>query len=151
MVDWSAAILIWLICGVAAYAIAKDRGATNQLTWFLVGVVFGPLGVIAAFTIQRKGPEPGQYAQPVIGVADELTKLAALRDAGAITEDEFQRQRSILLPPVAPAWGPSTQAPPNSRCGNCGKPLSPVWRGRCEHCKAAYSEHHPIAPGIGSS
>ena len=28
-------------------------------------------------------------------------------------------------------------------CANCGKPLSPVWRDRCEHCKAPMSVARP--------
>lgn len=44
--------------------------------------------------VRQPAPKP-----PVIGLADELTKLATLRDAGTITEDEFVRQRAILLPP----------------------------------------------------
>lgn len=45
-----------------------------------------------------------------MGVADELTKLAALRDGGAITQEEFDRQRAILLPPAVP-----TTKPPNRK------------------------------------
>jgi hypothetical protein len=33
-----------------------------------------------------------------ISVADELTKLSALRDSGVLTEEEFQRAKSRLLP-----------------------------------------------------
>jgi hypothetical protein len=29
-------------------------------------------------------------------------------------------------------------------CGKCGKPLSPAWRGKCEHCKARYAEFTPV-------
>ena len=30
-------------------------------------------------------------------------------------------------------------------CANCGKPLSPYWRTRCEHCKAPIA----VARGFG--
>ncbi|MGO4806423.1 SHOCT domain-containing protein [Arthrobacter sp. 2MCAF15] len=34
---------------------------------------------------------------PMAGVADELSKLAALRDAGVLSEDEFAAQKRRLL------------------------------------------------------
>ncbi|MDT0608826.1 DUF4429 domain-containing protein [Streptomyces lancefieldiae] len=40
---------------------------------------------------------PMPFAPPPASVADELTKLAALRDQGALTEDEFQQQKQRLL------------------------------------------------------
>jgi len=39
-------------------------------------------------------PAPGSYA---ISVADELTKLAQLRDSGVLTEEEFAAQKARLL------------------------------------------------------
>jgi hypothetical protein len=33
----------------------------------------------------------------VIGIADELTKLAALREAGVLSSDEFDAQKAKLL------------------------------------------------------
>ena len=39
------AILVWLVCGVAAAFIAENRGS-NGLLWFLLG----PLGLICSFT-----------------------------------------------------------------------------------------------------
>jgi hypothetical protein len=84
----------------------------------------------------------------VVGVADELTKLASLRDAGLITPEEFQRQRDLLLPPGPPASPPGltayNQALPNHECGRCGKPLSTFWKGKCEHCGASYAEFAPL-------
>ena len=32
-------------------------------------------------------------------------------------------------------------------CGSCGKSLSPYWKRRCEHCKAAFADYPPIPPG----
>ena len=36
------------------------------------------------------------------------------------------------------------QAPAGSSCGRCGKPLSPAWWGKCEHCGAPYTEFPPV-------
>jgi predicted amidophosphoribosyltransferase len=75
-----------------------------------------------------------------MSVADELTKLVALRDSGALSQEEFDQQRAILLatPAVvsAASWGPTSQAGPGMACGRCQKPLSPAWRGKCNHCGA---------------
>jgi hypothetical protein len=35
-------------------------------------------------------------------------------------------------------------------CGRCGKPLSPVWRGKCNHCGAAYSDFPPVERAAGT-
>lgn len=87
-------ILVWILCGIGAFLIAQNRGASNAGTWFLVGVLLGPLGIILA-AIGAKGP--GRAGQSVIGAADELAKLASLRDSGTITADEFERQKTGLL------------------------------------------------------
>lgn len=87
-------ILVWLVCGIGAFLIAQNRGATNALTWFLVGVLLGPIGIILA-ALGAKGP--GRTGASVIGAADELAKLASLRDAGTITAEEFERQKAGLL------------------------------------------------------
>ena len=38
-----------------------------------------------------------QTAGPVTGSADEITKLAGLRDSGVITDEEFAAQKAKLL------------------------------------------------------
>ena len=42
------AILVWIVCGVAAAFVAENRGASGLL-WFFLSVVFGPLGLIRSF------------------------------------------------------------------------------------------------------
>jgi hypothetical protein len=42
-------------------------------------------------------PPPAQPPTAPLSVADELTKLAQLRDAGLLSEDEFAAQRARLL------------------------------------------------------
>ncbi len=39
------------------------------------------------------------------------------------------------------------RAPAGSTCGQCGKPLSPYWRGKCHHCGAWYEAHPPVKAG----
>jgi len=69
----------------------------NAGTWGLVGLLFGPLGVLFAFATAKPPAAPQARSTPTLGTADELAKLAALRDAGTITPDEFERQKTRLL------------------------------------------------------
>jgi hypothetical protein len=47
-------------------------------------------------------PTPRPVAVPVAqrSVADELSKLASLRDSGVLTDAEFQAQKALLLKPA---------------------------------------------------
>jgi len=92
--DWPIYILLWIVCGIAAFAIAQNRGATNAPTWFLVGLLLGPVGILLA-AVGAKGS--GTTGGVVVGAADELAKLADLRDRGIVTGDEFERQKAMLL------------------------------------------------------
>lgn len=40
---------------------------------------------------------PAANSPPTVGIADELAKLAALRDGGVLSEEEFQSQKQRLL------------------------------------------------------
>ena len=41
--------------------------------------------------------QPSQQQQPTISIADELTKLADLRERGILSEDEFQQMKQDLI------------------------------------------------------
>lgn len=62
--------------------------------WFLVGVLLGPLGILLA-AIGAKDDQPSGGVG--IGAADEVAKLADLRDRGILTPEEFERQKAALL------------------------------------------------------
>ena len=54
--------------------------------------------VVLAVRRQRTHDEPVPAATTAgVSVADEVAKLVALRDAGALTEDEFAAQKAKLL------------------------------------------------------
>ena len=69
----------------------------------------------------------------------EIARLDAQRDAGLISSNEYRRQIALHGRKVH-----DNQAPPGHRCGRCGKPLSPIWRGKCLHCGASYAEYPPV-------
>jgi hypothetical protein len=54
---------------------------------------------MAAKYLEGRGARAGQAAAPVSApdIADQLSKLADLRDRGVLTESEFQRQKTKLL------------------------------------------------------
>jgi hypothetical protein len=96
--------------------------------------------MIPGFLVGRGVRDRSERTRAAASGADAIAKLVALRDAGAISPEDFERQHAALLVPLRP----SDQAPPNHRCGRCGKPLSPVWRGKCKHCGAMYAEFPPV-------
>lgn len=55
----------------------------------------------------------------------------------------------LLLGPLgvlgAIAFAKPGGAPRSGRsCGRCGKPLSPAWKDKCNHCGARFSEIAPV-------
>lgn len=132
-------LIVWLIVAALVGWFAASRGRSG-LVWFLLALVLSPLLVGIVLLIVGPGPVAAT-GRPVIGVADELTKLAALRDAGTITAEEYERQRAAVLLPAGPM-----RSPKGSLCGKCGKLLSPFWSERCNHCKGRFSDYPPVRP-----
>jgi hypothetical protein len=85
-----ALLIAWAICGVLSAIIASGKGR-EPAGWFFVGALLGPLGVVIALVIG----EPSFTNR--VSNADDLTKLADLRDRGALTESEFQTEKRKLL------------------------------------------------------
>ena len=92
---------------------SHDLSGWARALWFLF-VLFIPLiGVLvyliargdkmherAVRQVQQQDREARQYIQEAAGsgsTADQLTKLADLRDRGVITADEFERQKAKIL------------------------------------------------------
>jgi membrane protein implicated in regulation of membrane protease activity len=92
---------------------SHDLSGWARALWFLF-VLFIPLiGVLvyliargdkmherAVRQVQQQDREARQYIQEAAGTgtpADQLTKLADLRDRGVITADEFEREKAKIL------------------------------------------------------
>lgn len=56
-------MVLWVVCGVIAAMIVADKGG-NGVIGFLVGVLFGPLGIVAAFFL---GDAKAKEAQQIAG------------------------------------------------------------------------------------
>ncbi len=98
--DLSIIILIDIVCGIAAFLIAQNRGASSAPGWGVLGFIFGPLGLLVT-AVGAKGSRPVGGAG--VGAADELAKLADIRDRGILTPEEFELQKAALLAKGAPA------------------------------------------------
>ncbi len=92
---------------------SRDLSGWAKALWFIF-VLFIPLiGVLvyliargdsmherAVQEVQQQDREARQYIQDAAGSgtpADQLTKLADLRDRGVITADEFEREKAKIL------------------------------------------------------
>ena len=92
---------------------SHDLSGWMKALWFLF-VLFIPLIGVLVYLIARGGkmqeravqqaqqqdPEFRSYVQDAAGsqtTADQLTKLADLRDRGVITADEFEREKAKVL------------------------------------------------------
>jgi type VI protein secretion system component VasK len=84
---WVLFILIIPVLGALVYLIARGDKMSAR----------------AAADYRRQDQQFREYVRDAAGssasisTADELSKLAALRDAGTITPDEFERQKAKLL------------------------------------------------------
>ena len=94
---------------------SDDLSGWGKALWVLFVVIVPWLGILvyliargdkmsarAASDYQRRDEEMKAYVREAAGTsgtsaADELTKLAALRDSGTITADEFEQQKAKLL------------------------------------------------------
>lgn len=92
---------------------SRDLGGASKAFWTLFVIIIPWLGVLV-YLIARGG-SMAQRDQEVVasreadfqaylretvssgGTADELTKLAALRDQGHLTDQEFEQQKAKLL------------------------------------------------------
>src|SRR5689334_9813266 len=82
---------------------SRDLSGWAKAVWFVV-VLLVPLVGLIVYLVAR-GSKMQSHAEtqmerlttPPPSIADELTKLVALRDRGAITEGEFEQQKAVLL------------------------------------------------------
>ena len=114
-------IIIYFVPSIVAKN-KKNLGAILCLNIFLGWTVLGWVGALVwacASPEEKRNEEPQNYStkehstpavstpQPVqqtpqpqheaLGVADELLKLAKLKEAGALTDEEFNAQKAKLL------------------------------------------------------
>jgi Short C-terminal domain/Phospholipase_D-nuclease N-terminal len=108
MVAW-----IWAVIGVIGDIFRNaDLGGVSKGIWVLFIIVIPWLGVLSYLVVHGQrmqernmqivadaGDRQRAYIQNVAGTstADELSKLAALKEKGVITDTEFEAQKTRLL------------------------------------------------------
>ena len=104
---------IWVVISVLTDIFrSKDINGWIKGAWVLFVMILPWLGVLAYLImrgdgmqkrtmemIERAGNQQREYIQSVASVstADELTKLADLKEKGVITDAEFEAQKAKLL------------------------------------------------------
>jgi hypothetical protein len=104
---------IMLVFQVIVDVIRSDMGGFSKALWAIFVIVVPWLGVLMYIiangdkmtgrniaAAQQQQAQMDAYIRSTAGTggaADELTKLAALRDQGVITADEFTSQKAKLL------------------------------------------------------
>jgi uncharacterized SAM-binding protein YcdF (DUF218 family) len=106
-------IWIWLLIIIFSDIFrSRDLGGWSKALWVLGIIIFPLLGVLLYLIVrggkmhehaeqaaQAQDTAFRQYVQETAstGPADQLAKLADLRDRGVISEDEFQQQKAKVL------------------------------------------------------
>jgi hypothetical protein len=107
---------IWTVVAVLIDLFrSPDLSGVSKGLWFVFVLFLPILGVLcyliarghkmqehAVADAQRQDQQMREYVQSVAGngkasTADELSKLAALRDQGVLSADEFAKQKAALL------------------------------------------------------
>lgn len=91
--DYSIILVIWIVCGIAALLIAQNRAATNAVTWFVVGVLFGPIGVLLAII----GAKPPKGQTPRDDAMRTLSGLAEQRRQGNLSDSDYEAKKAEIL------------------------------------------------------
>lgn len=104
---------IWVVIGVISDVFhSKDLSGLAKGLWVLLIIAVPWLGVLSYLIVRGKGMEERgkeawikgeeerrNYIQGIAGIstADELSKLAELKDRGVLTDTEFEAQKVKLL------------------------------------------------------
>lgn len=91
---------VWVVVRVISDVfLSRDLGGFAKGLWVLFIIIIPWLGVLSYLVVRGRGMEDRSHVQggSIPSTADELSKLADLRDKGVITDDEFETQKARLL------------------------------------------------------
>lgn len=89
-------LLLWVFTLVDLFKNPDVSGLAKAL-WAIAIVLLPIIGMIVYFIAVYDSAEPAGAASSSAATIDQLTQLAALRDNGVLTEEEFQREKDKLL------------------------------------------------------
>ena len=113
---WIVGFIIWIWLAISVFSDifrSHDLSGWGKGLWVAAIIIFPLFGVLfylifrggrmherAVQAASQRQEQFRQYVQEQAGTpstADELSKLASLRDKGVISEDEFQREKAKIL------------------------------------------------------
>jgi hypothetical protein len=93
-------VFICAVIGCIPAAIAHSKGQ-NFFVWWLYGALLFIVALIHSLMLK---PEVMPVPKPTESdAADELAKFAKLKDQGAITDEEFQVQKTRIMEKLTPS------------------------------------------------
>ncbi len=87
-------LLLWVFALVDLFRNPDLSGLTKAL-WAIAIVLLPVIGMLVYFVVAY--PSGSDTATPPTDLADQLTRLAELKEQGVLTDDEFQREKDKLL------------------------------------------------------
>lgn len=97
-------VVVWLFFAALVGWAAGTKGR-NGFGWFFIAILISPLIAAIIVLLVPRVATPA-IPPPIVGIADELSKLVALKEIGTISQAEFDRQRAGLLLPISKEKGP---------------------------------------------
>jgi hypothetical protein len=88
-------LLLWVFTLADLFRNPDVSGIAKAL-WAIAIVLVPIIGMIVYFVVLYDS-EPAETPPSSAATIDQLTQLAALRDNGVLTEEEFQREKDKLL------------------------------------------------------
>ena len=88
-------LLLWIFTLVDLFKNPNVSGLAKAL-WAIAIVLLPIIGMIVYFVVLYPSEETAA-ASGSADAAEQLTQLAALRDQGVLTEEEFQREKDKVL------------------------------------------------------
>ncbi|UQV19637.1 SHOCT domain-containing protein [Brevundimonas albigilva] len=92
-------LIIVVFIGLIPAIVAKNKGHGPFVLWWLYGAAIFIVAIVHSIMLKPQGEAARRLTAPPPGFshADEIAKLADLKEKGVLTEAEFQAKKAQLL------------------------------------------------------